>query len=97
MSPSDETSIQNTAKKEREELISFKYILGDMGIAILVAIANGARTKDSILMLSGTPLACISGRMPVLLNLKLVVNLSPEEFIITKRGMQFLKCINEPS
>ena len=96
MPPSDETSVQN-AKKEREELISYKYILGDMGISILMAIANGARTKDAILMLSGTPLACIAGRMPVLENLKLVLCITPEEFVITKRGIQFLKCMNEPA
>jgi hypothetical protein len=80
---------------EREELLSYKYLLGDMGIAILTAIARGARTKDAIMMLSGVPLACINGRMPVLSNLKLMLKNGLEEFVITQRGISFLRCINE--
>lgn len=80
---------------EREELLSYKYLLGDMGIAILTAIARGARTKDAIMMLSGVPLACINGRMPVLSNLKLMLKNGSEEFVITQRGVSFLRCINE--
>ena len=80
---------------DKEELLSYKYLLGDTGISILVAIARGARTKDAIMMLSGVPMACVNGRMPVLSNLKLVMKISMEEFVITTRGTSFLRCINE--
>jgi hypothetical protein len=95
--PSDiESKIEiELSQKEREELVSYKFLLGEMGIAILTAIARGAHAKDAIMMLSGVPLACVVGRMPVLLNLKLVIQLGIEEVRISKRGLQFLKCINE--
>jgi hypothetical protein len=80
---------------DREELLSYKYLLGDMGISILVAVARGARTKESIMMLSGVPMACVNGRAPVLLNLKLVTKISIDEFAITSRGYAFLRSINE--
>jgi hypothetical protein len=97
MPPDDSNPTSNIPKKEREELLSFKYILGDLGIGILAAVARGAHSKESIVMLSGVPIACIVGRMPVLLNLKLIVDVNPgmNEYHITKRGHQFLKCINE--
>ena len=81
--------------KEYEELSSYKFLLGDFGISILAAIARGARTHDSIMMLSGVPLACVTGRMPVLLNLKLIIQIGQNEYAISKKGIAFLKCINE--
>jgi hypothetical protein len=81
---------------DQEELISYKYLLGDMGISMLTAIARGARTKDAIMMLSGVPMACVNGRMPVLFNLKLAMKITMDEYVITSRGMDFLRSINEP-
>jgi len=89
--PSDKDS----STPDREELLSYKYLLGDMGISILVAIARGARNYDSIMMLSGVPMACVNGRMPVLSNLKLILKVSVDEVVITTRGLNFLRCINE--
>jgi predicted transcriptional regulator len=82
-------------KKDLEELKSFKYLLGDFGIQMLIAVARGAQTGDAIMMLSGVPAACISGRMPVLLNLKLIEQQNNGEFLITQKGRDFLQCINE--
>jgi hypothetical protein len=95
MSPPNDDSPEDPAQKEREELLSYKYILGDLGIAILTAVARGAHAKDSIFMLSGVPMSCVLGRMPVLQNLKLVIILGDDEIHISKRGLEFLKCINE--
>ena len=83
------------SKQEIEELKSYKFLLGDYGIAMLVAIARGAKNCDSIRMLSGVPSACITGRMPVLLNLKLIDATTEIEYIITDCGRKFLKCIDE--
>ena len=85
----------DNCSKDIEELKSYKYLLGDFGIAMLVAVARGARDGESIMMLSGVPKACITGRMPILLNLKLVNNKNHGEILITQNGLDFLKCINE--
>ncbi|UYP46537.1 hypothetical protein NEF87_002822 [Candidatus Lokiarchaeum ossiferum] len=82
-------------KQEIEELKSYKFLLGDYGIAMLVAIARGAQNCESIRMLSGVPPACITGRMPVLLNLKLIEATPKMEYLITECGRKFLKCIDE--
>lgn len=74
---------------EDENLSSYRYILGEMGIQILVAISRGANTKVSIRLLSGVSLECINGRLPVLSNLDLVYQ-SQEEYYITERGNNFL-------
>lgn len=87
--------IETETLPDREELVSYKYLLGDMGISILSAIARGARTRDAIMMLSGVPMACVNGRMPVLTNLKLVLKINLEEYVVTTRGIAFLRCINE--
>ena len=80
---------------ELEELRSYKYLLGDFGVAMLIAVARGAENSESIQMLSGVPHGCITGRMPVLLNLKLLEENSPDNFKITSHGLEFLKCIKE--
>jgi len=101
MATNDKSCISNEPHKKDEvvvdtaELNSYKYILGDLGIAILTAIARGAHAKDSIMMLSGVPMSCVNGRMPVLLNLKLVNMFNENEIHISKRGILFLKVINE--
>jgi hypothetical protein len=60
-----------------------------MGIQILIAISRGANTKDNIRLLSGVPMDCINGRLPVLHGLNLVHQLQ-EEYYITERGHTFL-------
>ena len=84
----------NKCGKALEELKSYKYLLGEFGIAMLTAIYRGAREKESIMMLSGVPAACISGRMPILLNLELVKCDKSNLYFITLRGEQFLKCFD---
>lgn len=83
-----------SAEKEQEDLKSTKYLLGDFGVQILLAIGRGARTKDSILMLSGVPKPCISGRLPVLLSLNLITQIQ-EEYYLTERGKKLIKLLNE--
>lgn len=73
-------------------LVSYKYILGEMGIQILIAISRGANTKVSIRLLSGVPMECINGRIPVLSNLELIYQ-TQGEYYITERGNNFLICI----
>ena len=78
---------------EKEELQSYKYLLGDFGIAIAAAIIRGARTEESIMMLSGVPPACVKGRLPVLINLKLISKVGINEYAPTTKGLAFLKCV----
>jgi hypothetical protein len=75
--------------KDDDNLSSYKYILGEMGIQILVAISQGANTEASIRLLSGVPKECINGRLPVLSSLELIYQIQ-EEYYITKRGNNFL-------
>jgi hypothetical protein len=99
--PEEPTDSQNDLEhpvhspKELEELKSYKYLLGDFGVAMLVAVARGAENRESIQMLSGVPHGCITGRMPVLLNLKLLLEEPPDCFKITAQGREFLACIKE--
>ena len=72
----DTISSEKNDKKDHqicdlEELKSYKYLLGDFGVSMLKAISQGAEDGDAIMMLSGVPAACITGRIPVLNNLKL--------------------------
>ena len=72
-------------------------LLGEMGIQILESISNGATHKESIRMLSGVSLECIIGRLPVLLELKLINSRKNQknftEYIITGKGLQYLSLI----
>ena len=77
---------------EVDNLTSYKYILGEMGIQILIAISRGANTKISIRLLSGVPKECINGRLPVLSSLELIYQMQ-EEYYITDRGNLFLGVI----
>ncbi len=82
------------SNEEIEELNSYKYLLGDFGIQIASAIYKGAQNDDAIMMLSGVPMACVTGRLPVLINLKLV-EITDSKYMITQKGRNFLKCVNE--
>ncbi|TFF96051.1 MAG: hypothetical protein EU544_01470 [Promethearchaeota archaeon] len=74
--------------KEEETLEDLKYLLGNMGVEILLAIEKGAKNFETIQLFSGIPLACIKGRIPVLLDLKLIKKMS-EEYYLTERGSKF--------
>ena len=89
------TGVNQKECGDLNELISYKYLLGDFGIQILASIARGASNCDSIVMLSGVPVACVTGRIPVLKNLKLIDVSLTEIYSITEKGLKFLKCINE--
>ena len=87
-------SESNLNQQDDENLTSYRYILGEMGIQILIAISRGASTKTSIHLLSGVPSECITGRLPVLSSLKLVYQ-TQEEFHITDRGYSFLVTLEQ--
>jgi predicted transcriptional regulator len=68
-----------------EEHKDLKFLLGDYGISILYSIAKGASTLETIKMISGVPLSCIQGRLPVLLELGLIRK-RKEEYVLTQKG-----------
>ena len=73
---------------EDESLEDLKYLLGNMGIDILFAIGKGAKEIETIKIFSGLPYACIRGRLPVLVDLKLIKK-TQEIYIITEKGKIF--------
>lgn len=77
-----------------EQMQSYKYLLGEMGLQILTSILRGVFTESTIMMISGVPMACVRGRLPVLINLGLVIELQGEYHITTK-GNEFLQMIGE--
>jgi len=78
--------------KGEESLDDLKCLLGNMGIEIFFAIEKGAKDYESMKIFSGLPMACIKGRVPVLLELKLVKK-DIEGYILTKKGLSFKKKI----
>jgi hypothetical protein len=88
-------NLDNNKKSEEDEtLLSYQYILGEMGIQILVAIYRGATSLQAIQLLSGVPMSCIKGRLPVLINLNLAVGMG-EEFFISEKGHKFLQLLGQ--
>jgi predicted transcriptional regulator len=81
-------------KKKNDSLEDLKYILGNMGLEIFRAIERGARNLKTINLFSGVSLACIKGRLPVLLELKLVKK-EKNEYYLSKRGKIFREKIDE--
>ncbi len=77
-------------KRKPKNNNNLKYLIGDMGFEILLAIEKGARKKDTIKLFSGVPMECINGRLPVLIDLNLISKIN-EEFHITERGIEFKK------
>ena len=73
-----------------ESLEDLKYLLGNMGIDILFAIDKGAKDFETIKLFSGLPIACIKGRIPVLLDLKLIRE-NKEEYFLEEKGIHFKK------
>jgi len=74
--------------KVEECFDDLKYLLGNMGIEILFAIDKGATNFETIKLFSGIPLSCIKGRVPVLIDLHLIVKTN-EEYFLTDRGVTF--------
>jgi len=73
---------------QEDSLDDLKYLLGNMGIEILIAIDKGAKNFETIKLFSGIPIACIKGRVPVLLNLSLIKK-NNKEYILTEKGTNF--------
>ncbi len=73
---------------ETESLDDLKYIVGNMGIEIFLAIAKGAKDFETIKLFSGCSMSCIKGRIPVLLDLELILNMN-NEYIISEKGSSF--------
>ena len=73
---------------------NLKYLLGNMGIDILQAIERGASNFETIEIISGVPLACIKGRVPVLIDFNLVEKDS-SGYILTPFGIKFVKSLEK--
>lgn len=74
--------------KVDDSLKDIKYLLGNMGVDIFIAIDNGAKDYETIKIFSGLPMACVKGRLPVLLDLLLVVK-NDDGYFLTKKGLNF--------
>ena len=74
--------------KEEETLDDLKYLLGNMGIEILLAIDKGAKDFETIKLFSGIPLSCIKGRIPVLIDLNLIEKHN-NKFCLKQKGLNF--------
>lgn len=72
---------------------SIKMILGDMGIKILEVLRFGTMDMEGINFLSGVPIACVKGRIPVLKSLNLIKE-NGSSFTINKEGEQFLQALD---
>jgi predicted transcriptional regulator len=75
---------------ENESIDDLKYLLGNMGIEILLAIDRGAKNFETIKLFTGCSLSCIKGRIPVLLDLNLIYKKN-NEYFLTERGLNFKK------
>lgn len=71
-----------------ESLEDLKYLLGNMGLEILLAIEKGASNVETIRLFSGIPKACIKGRIPVLHDLSLI-DKNERGYYLTKKGNAF--------
>jgi len=74
--------------KVDDSLKDIKYLLGNMAMDIFFAIDNGANDYETIKIFSGLPMACIKGRLPVLLDLLLVVK-NDDGYFLTNKGLNF--------
>ena len=71
-----------------DSLKDIKYLLGNMGMDIFFAIDNGAKDYETIKIFSGLPMACVKGRLPVLLDLLLVAK-NDNGYFLTNKGLNF--------
>ncbi|TFG02848.1 MAG: hypothetical protein EU542_03900 [Promethearchaeota archaeon] len=74
--------------KDKETMEDLKYLLGNIGIEILMAIHHGAKDHETIKLFSGIPISCIKGRIPVLLDLNLIMKID-DEYHLKERGLIF--------
>jgi len=81
---------------EEESIQDLKCLLGNMGMDIFFAIYNGAKDFETMKIFSGLPMACIKGRVPVLLELKLIVK-NNEGYFLTGKGLSFKEKIESNS
>ncbi len=82
--------------KEDESLQELKCLLGNMGVDIFFAIDKGAKDFETMKMFSGLPMACIKGRVPVLLELKLIIKKN-DGYFLTNKGLSFKEKIESNS
>ena len=75
---------------------NLKYLLGNMGVEIFIAISQGAKDFETIKIFSGVPLECIKGRIPVLLELDLILK-NETGYNLTQKGFDFKKELNNLS
>ncbi|MFW9937865.1 MAG: hypothetical protein ACFFD5_09460 [Candidatus Thorarchaeota archaeon] len=81
---------------KEDNYANLKYLLGNMGVEIFIAISQGARDFETIKIFSGVPLECIKGRIPVLLDLNLIFK-NEKGYNLTQKGFDFIKKINNAS
>jgi predicted transcriptional regulator len=74
--------------EEEESVQEFKCLLGNMGMDIFFAIDKGAKDFETMKIFSGLPMACIKGRVPVLLELKLIIK-NNDGYFLTNKGLSF--------
>jgi predicted transcriptional regulator len=79
--------------KKNQSFDNLKYLLGNMGIDIINAISKGAKDNRTIELFSGVPLPCIRGRIPVLIEFKLIKK-NKEGYRLTKPGLIFIQKLN---
>ncbi|TXT59356.1 MAG: hypothetical protein BAJALOKI2v1_220029 [Promethearchaeota archaeon] len=79
-----------------ESLEDLKYLLGNMGIEIFFAIDKGAKDFETIKLFSGVSIACIKGRIPVLIGLNLIFK-KDGQYHLTERGFKFKKRLRKPT
>lgn len=82
--------------KEDESVQDLKCLLGNMGMDIFYAIDKGAKDYDTMKIFSGLPMACIKGRVPVLLELKLIEKID-EGYFLTTKGLSFKNKLDSKS
>ena len=73
---------------------NLRYLLGNLGIDILISIGKGAYDFQTIEIISGVPIECIKGRIPVLIDLQLVEH-SLKGYILTEKGLLFKQKIEK--
>ena len=78
---------------KNNDLTSQKYLIGEMGVQVLLAIFRGANQIESISMLSGVSLACVKGRLPILIKLNFISESGESEYKILDNGKKFLESI----
>ena len=78
---------------KNNDLTSQKYLIGEMGVQVLLAIFSGANQIESISMLSGVSLACVKGRLPILIKLNFISESGESEYKILDNGKKFLESI----